>query len=67
MIEQALRRVCASLSLSRFGGLDELSSQDSSTLEDYGLDCFRLGMEFQKDRDRAQRTTRPPPPEDDER
>jgi hypothetical protein len=72
-IESPLRTVCTGLALERFTTLDEMSTGELSSLETYGLECFRLGMEYEREKSaravapNSQRPTQPAPaPEDDD-
>lgn len=70
-IAPSLRNVCVGISLDRFTSPDEMSTGEVSKLENYGLECFRLGMEYEKElREDARNSQRPtipaPAPEDDD-
>jgi hypothetical protein len=67
-IAASLRNICVGISLKRFTNPDEMSTDELSMLENYGLECFRLGIEYEREqmaRD-SQRPTIPAPPEDDD-
>lgn len=67
LIAHALRAACQGIALERSTGPDEISSGERSVMQNFGLECFRLGGEYERARAQreSQRPTIPAPPEDE--
>ena len=65
-IESAFRSVCIGIALERSTDPNALSTGERSKLENYGLECFRLGIEYGKENTarESRRPTKPAPPEE---